>query len=368
MKKLLISLVFIVFFLSTGAQVMVKKICNLDPKLSEISGMVLVEGKLWALNDGDNPNCLFLLDTATGAVKDSTTFVNVSNTDWEEITADNHYIYIGDFGNNNGTRRDLKIYFFPLSELGKKKVKCDTINFSYADQFNFGSNVLSDFDCEAFCAANDSLFLFSKSKSTAKCRVYAIPAKKGTCVANKTDSVFLNSWVTGASLQNQKLALCAYVYFGSFAVSFFTDAEFKNGKITKPVNALAYDNILGPEQIESIVKTGDGEWLAASESIGSTPAALYKISSIKNAGNPKTETFTYQLSPNPVTDFLFIEATKVKITKVELYNSSGSTILEKICKTPLSAVEINTETLAPGRYRLVIKSGKQTAEKWIVKL
>lgn len=368
MKKILTPLFLIAFSLKTGAQVTIKKVCNLDPKLSEISGMIMVNGKLWAVNDGDNPNCLYSFDTATGQVLDSTTFVNVSNTDWEELTADNTHVYIGDFGNNNGTRKELKIYYFPLSELGKKKIKCDTINFSYADQFAFNSNILSDFDCEAFCAINDSLFLFSKSKSTAKCRIYTIPAKKGTYTAYKTDSLFLNSWVTGASLQNKKLALCAYVYFGSFAVSFFSDVEFKNGAITKPVNALSYDNIPGPEEIESIVKTGEGEWLIASESMGGAPAALYKISSLKNSGITKTEPFTYQLSPNPVTDFLLIETNKVKITKVELYNGTGSLMLEKNCKVSLNKVELNTETLAAGRYRLVIKSGKQTAEKWIVKL
>ena len=35
---------------------------------------------------------------------------NIKNTDWEEISQDKDFIYIGDIGNNSGNRDDLKIY------------------------------------------------------------------------------------------------------------------------------------------------------------------------------------------------------------------------------------------------------------------
>jgi hypothetical protein len=39
--------------------------------------------------------------------------VNAKNTDWEALTNDGNNFYIGDFGNNDGSRRDLTIYKVP---------------------------------------------------------------------------------------------------------------------------------------------------------------------------------------------------------------------------------------------------------------
>ena len=35
---------------------------------------------------------------------------NAKNDDWEELAEDDEFIYIGDFGNNNGKRKNLCIY------------------------------------------------------------------------------------------------------------------------------------------------------------------------------------------------------------------------------------------------------------------
>jgi len=78
---------------------------------------------------------------------------------------DKDYLYVGDFGNNlNGNRTDLKILRIRKNSVLVNPLKIDTINFSYSNQTNFtptGTNN-TDFDCEAFIVASDSIYLFTK--------------------------------------------------------------------------------------------------------------------------------------------------------------------------------------------------------------
>ena len=77
------------------------------------------------------------------------------NTDWEDITQDENHLYIGDFGNNLGDRRDLRIYILNKSDLLPSS---DTIpvagiiSYSYENQTDFtpAANLTTPWDCEAF--------------------------------------------------------------------------------------------------------------------------------------------------------------------------------------------------------------------------
>ena len=52
----------------------------------------------------------------TGEIIKKRNIINSKNKDWEDITKDNKFLYIGDFGNNLNNRKDLKIYKVPLFE------------------------------------------------------------------------------------------------------------------------------------------------------------------------------------------------------------------------------------------------------------
>jgi hypothetical protein len=124
--------------------------------------------------------------------------------DWEDITQDSKYFYIGDIGNNtHGNRKDLKIYRVSKSAINKKDtVTASVINFSYEDQTNFASqpNNSTDFDCEALIAYNDSLFLFSKNWITNKTRLYKLPKKPGKYTAVKIGELDVQGLITGAEI------------------------------------------------------------------------------------------------------------------------------------------------------------------------
>ena len=121
----------------------------LDPTVKETSGLIFFDGKLVTHNDsGDNPN-LYEIDTVSGAVTRTVSISNASNIDWEDIAQDDDYIYVGDFGNNNGNRGDLIIYKIAKADFNTQtSVTADSILIQYAAQTNFTSRPnANNYDC-----------------------------------------------------------------------------------------------------------------------------------------------------------------------------------------------------------------------------
>lgn len=146
-------------------------------ELSESSGLIFTDGKLWTHNDKGGKPCIYNIDTITGAIRQTVYIDNYPNIDWEDITADNDNIYVGDFGNNYGIRKDLKILIIKKSEIGAYKsihVKAQCINFNYADQQTYKWNTNNNFDCEAMISVGDSIFLFSKDRGDGFTKLYAL--------------------------------------------------------------------------------------------------------------------------------------------------------------------------------------------------
>ncbi|MCW5883387.1 MAG: hypothetical protein KIT33_00295 [Candidatus Kapabacteria bacterium] len=87
-----------------------------SPPLDEISGMAASinnPGYYWVHNDSGSPPNLFLLDSNGNLV--ATYRVTSGNRDWEDIACVKNpfdcksYIYIGDIGDNNAIRTNIKI-------------------------------------------------------------------------------------------------------------------------------------------------------------------------------------------------------------------------------------------------------------------
>ena len=135
----------------------------LPPAISESSGLSYSDGKLWTHNDKGGLPAIYCIDTLTGAIKQTVYIDNYPNIDWEDITSDDQHIYVGDFGNNNGIRKDLKILIIDkksISDSSIVHVKANAINFSYTDQHHFIKNNKNDFDCESMIYQRSALFVF----------------------------------------------------------------------------------------------------------------------------------------------------------------------------------------------------------------
>ncbi|WP_185282172.1 hypothetical protein [Hymenobacter sp. NBH84] len=123
-------------------------------EVHETSGLIYTNQQLWTLNDSGNEPVLYRLDPATGEVRQRVRISNFANVDWEDLTADDRYLYIGDFGNNAGNRRDLRVLRVPKAAIGTAPditVSAEAIAFSYPQQTNFQPPVNQhNFDAEAF--------------------------------------------------------------------------------------------------------------------------------------------------------------------------------------------------------------------------
>lgn len=190
---------------------------ELPEEVHETSGLFFYHGRLWTHNDSGGKPILYALDTATFEVVQRLTLGNVKNKDWEDVCTDGERVFVGDFGNNKGNRKNLRIYTFPLSAIpdeGDAIVQVDSILFRYADQTNFEKRKLAhDYDCESVFATEHALFVFSKGWETGTTRLYRIPKVPGEYVLEPLNGFDSQGLITGADYdpETRTLVLVGYV-------------------------------------------------------------------------------------------------------------------------------------------------------------
>jgi len=233
--------------------------CPLSDELVESSGLILYEGKLWTHND-DLDTRLYLLDTICNPVMRR--YVNlegVVNTDWEEISQDQEYIYLGDLGNNlSGNRADLHILRVEKKSLQSENQIIDTISISYADQNDLTPVApnQTEFDCEAFLVTEDSIYLFTKQWTTFHSSLYSIPNSPGSHKAKRLGEFNSQGLITGATYNESMnlLVLCGYSSLMQpffYLLYDFRDFQFFSGNMRR------IELLLPLHQVEAVA-SGDG--------------------------------------------------------------------------------------------------------------
>lgn len=216
-----------------------EKYCELHKKVEETSGLMIYGGGLWTFNDSGGKPELYRIDKSNCKIIQKVVVTNGENNDWEDITHDKTHIYIGDFGNNLGNRKDLKIYKVLKNDISyskKIKVSAELIEFSYNDQKTFEVNNRSnDFDCESMISYGDSLILFSKNWVDGKTRMYKLPKTPGSYQLDPLDYYDVDGLVTGADLNSEtkELLLIGYKDHIPFIYFFseFNGQNFEEGKV-----------------------------------------------------------------------------------------------------------------------------------------
>ncbi|PRA94083.1 hypothetical protein CQ046_22810 [Chryseobacterium sp. MYb7] len=208
----------------------------LDDKIEETSGLNILNGKLYTFNDSGNPAELFEIDKTSGEII-RTLKTNLINTDWEALTNDGENFYIGDFGNNAGTRKDLMIYKVPFERLdmsnvtkipGSERALDGTkILFYYPEQTEFISkNTKNDFDVEAMIYLNGKLHIFTKEWVSKATSHYIVdPEISELQKAEKTETYKTGFVVTDASYFDKKLYLIGYTKKTEVFLDIFTETE-----------------------------------------------------------------------------------------------------------------------------------------------
>ncbi len=181
-------------------------------EVAESSGFAWADGDstLWTHDDGGGANALFKVNLK-GRLLQTKTIPNTTNADWEDLAKDkNGNIYIGDFGNNNNKRRNLRIFKINLND----STRVDTIQFRYDDQDAFPPKKKNrNFDSEAFFWHNNNLYLFTKDRGREELvKVYKMPDQPGDYVVSVIDSLQMNTMITAADISpnGEQFALLGY--------------------------------------------------------------------------------------------------------------------------------------------------------------
>ena len=112
-----------------SAQISYKEI-KLPKSISETSGLENYGEHLITHNDsGDKPKLYVISSSGEKIIEIKIN--SIENNDWEDIASDSDHLYIADIGNNNGTRKNLKIYI-----LDKKFLLKGIITIKYLKQKN----------------------------------------------------------------------------------------------------------------------------------------------------------------------------------------------------------------------------------------
>lgn len=344
--------------------------------IKETSGLIQINDKFYTHNDSNDTN-LYEIDTTNGEILNTILLPGVTNIDWEDITQDNEYIYIGDFGNNNnGNRADLKIYKISKTAFTLGNPIVETISYSYSNQTDFspaGGNS-TDFDCEALVVNDTGIYLFTKQWISNNTSVYFVPKTPGNYTAVLQDSYNVNGLVTGAAYIADKKLIVLSGYSSTvqpflYLLYDFTDNNFFNGNKRK----IIFDRPF--HQTEAIATTNGLQYYVTNEKLnqlGIQPK-LFTID-LSQYVQPyfdslllpvkKNDNKEIVIYPNPVTDKLTI-ITPERYTQrlYQIYDAAGRIVQQDTIDTLGS---INVISLQQGIYYL--KSGNNNqAYKFIKK-
>lgn len=257
-----------------------KKLFRLPQPLKEVSGITTYNNFLWAIADSGNNNLIFQL-TENGKIVKEITVTNATNIDWEDLTKDSDgNLYIGDFGNNDNTRKDLCIYAVSKDSLQKTKINSIAkISFNYPEQIYFPPiKTEMKYDAEAFIVFKNHFYIFTKNRSKnfdGTTLLYRIPMQPGKHEATligsfKTNKNYNSGVITGAAISpdQQRVTLLSYQRLWIFED--FKGDDFFNGKITE-VNLNHYS------QKEAITfKDNETVWIA-DEKVKKNGGNMYKF-------------------------------------------------------------------------------------------
>ena len=251
----------------------------LPKELTENSGLIEMDDDLFiGLNDSGHEPSLYLFSLKRKSGTRTVKINNAQNVDWEDLTQDETYVYIGDMGNNDGDRKDLAIYRVKKDDLRKyTEADAEKITFTYANQTNFKASKKNNFDCEALVSVNDSLYLFTKNRGNQQTDLYSLPKLPGDYRAKHLGQFEANGLITSAVLRQDTsgndLVLIGYqsksytgflIYFPMVIGTHFFQGASKRIDFNTTI------------QIESVLYQGEHEVYISNEETNGQEGLIYK--------------------------------------------------------------------------------------------
>lgn len=267
MKKalLIISISFSILNFAQQSEIFKLKkfrVAVLNDSIQETSGLNFFDEKLYTFNDSGNPAELYEIDKTSGKIL-HTLKVNAENKDWEALTNDGENFYIGEFGNNAGTREDLKIFKIPFKNNLLQNDSLQTISFYYPEQKDFTpKNIATDFDLESMIYLNGKLHIFTKEWASKSTTHYSLdPDNFEKQPAQKVESFKTGFMISDAYYYDKKLYVVGYTKKTEVFLMIFTESEpgifFKNSP-----RKLYLGSALSIGQIEGIAVDENGIYIS----------------------------------------------------------------------------------------------------------
>ena len=347
----------------------------LNEVLSETSGLIFWNNNLWTHNDNLDTN-IYMLDTLYGRIVQAYPLTGIENRDWEEISQDEEYVYIGDFGNNSGNRRDLRIIKISKVSLISGSPVIDSIKYSYSDQVDFtpASND-TDFDCEAFIVTDDSIYLFTKQWARNHTSLYSLPKNAGNFIAKLRSSLDVNGMITGATYLGSERIIALSGYSNKlvpfvYLLYDFSGSDFFGG------NKRKIGILLDFHQIEAITSKDGIKYFMSNESFSLFPVTntsqkihVFNLSSFLgnylNLPMPvPDEENSFIISPVPAHDIINIKSLAGLLpADYSMINLSGRIVMTGRLTAEETIVSVTG--LGPGLYILKIGEEKRHSYKVI---
>lgn len=257
------------------------KIAVLSDSLRESSGLTNINGRLFSFNDSGNTSEIFEIKPGSSNIE-KTFQTGLKNIDWEAITNDGENFYIGEFGNNLGTRKDLKVYEIPFRNDSLMVNSIKTIPFFYPEQTDFTpKNINNNFDAEAMIFLYGNIHLFTKEWITNTVSHYVIDKNlTENQPAQKLESYDTGFVVTDASVFQDKLYVVGYTKNASVYLMVFEKDETGNLFFNKPPKKYVLGRAYNIGQIEGITTTEKGIYISGerfSIKFKKVPQSLYFI-------------------------------------------------------------------------------------------
>lgn len=281
MKKILFFFAFFFFQFGFSQQTDFLKIKKFEvavfsDTLSENSGLTFFKENLLTINDSGNSSEVFTINKKNGTIINRIA-TNLKNTDWEAITSDSIHIYIGDFGNNLGNRKDLKVFQIPSDSITNAK----EIPYYYPEQKEFvPKNLKNNFDAEAMIYLNGKIHIFTKEWASKATSHYTIdPQISEIQAAEKLETFRTDFVVTDASYFNKKLYLVGYTKNTEVFLSVFNETKKGFFFETKP-RKFYLGSALSVGQIEGIAVNQTGIYISGEKfvtPVGNSKPRLYFI-------------------------------------------------------------------------------------------
>ena len=274
MMKIII-LLFLVFSLQKINSQKILKDYPLSDIIKETSGLEIVDDMLVTHNDSGGKASLYYL-SKKGKIIKKRKIKSATNTDWEDMTRDEKYIYISDMGNNYNNRKDLKIYKLPIDQTSKEKTKI--ISFNYPEQKSFKINKKTVYDAEGLISIDDKLIIFTKNRAKKITELYLVPKEPGNYDATKIGTLKVNSIITGADYNKDLnlLALTSTVNFTKYYLITIKNFSLKN-KSDNKINMVEIP--IGKTQVEAIkIIDSKNFWITSEDESSSDHARLMKMS------------------------------------------------------------------------------------------